>query len=74
MATDVRKNAQHSSQESKLPRETIAEQNRINTYKILAKYRKRNMLMFGGLMASVCGIYAYSMFVVKQEDFSDFEK
>ena len=55
-ARSAGKSTPNLTQETKLNREMIAEQNRLNTYKVLAKYRKRNMLMFGGLLASVCGI------------------
>lgn len=55
-ARNVGKSTPNLTQETKLNREMIAEQNRLNTYKVLAKYRKRNMLMFGGLLASVSGI------------------
>ncbi|CAB4007395.1 Hypothetical predicted protein [Paramuricea clavata] len=74
MADSIGKSGAKAGMESGISKEKYAEQNRINTYRILAKYRKRNMLMFSGLLASVCGIYAYSMFAVRQEDFSDFEK
>ena len=56
MADSIGKSETGVRVDSKIPKENYAEQNRINTYRILAKYRKRNMLMFSGLLASVCGI------------------
>ncbi|CAB4007394.1 Hypothetical predicted protein [Paramuricea clavata] len=58
MADSIGKSGAKAGMESGISKEKYAEQNRINT----------------GLLASVCGIYAYSMFAVRQEDFSDFEK
>lgn len=40
---------------------------------IRRRYRKRNTLVGLGLAAGVLGIYAYSMFAVKQENFLDEE-
>ncbi|ORX49845.1 hypothetical protein DM01DRAFT_1337976 [Hesseltinella vesiculosa] len=34
-------------------------------------FAMRNMLTLGGLLAFTCSVYAYSMFAVKQDDFSD---
>lgn len=42
----------------------------------MKRYRSRNIVVGLGLAASVLGIYAYSMFAVKQENFlgEDFDK
>ncbi len=56
MADSIRQSKAKASKESEILRAKQAEQNRVETYRILAKYRKRNILMFSGLLASVCGI------------------
>ena len=40
---------------------------------LMRKYQKRNILVGLGLTAGVLGIYFYSMFAVKQENFLDKE-
>ena len=57
--------------QQELPKRVLsdAEINRI----ILKRYRKRNALMGLALLSGVIGVYAYSMYAVKQEKFLDEE-
>ena len=40
---------------------------------VLQRYKKRNALLGLGLLTGVVGIYAYSMYAVRQENFLDEE-